>query len=144
MDSSGPARSSWWWRGRPVPFLPLDPGEEFYRAFDKTALRSAHERALAVADRGARIPIEETDAEILLLSGTADGVWPSTPMADAVVRAAAEAGRAARVGHVAFEGTGHFFAVPGTPADRPDGAPGANAHADRKSWGALRRHLGLS
>lgn len=145
-DPSEPSRSSWTRGGEPLPFARFDADEDFYRTLDKTRLRPFHERALE--DEGAiretRIPVERTDAEILLVSGTADSLWPSTPMCETIVRTLKDAGRASQVQHVPFEGAGHFFFVPGMPVNRLDGSPLVNAYADRKGWGATRKHLGLS
>jgi len=143
---SEPPRSSWTWGGEPLPFARFEADEEFYRTLDKTRLRSFHERALEDegAIRQARIPVERTDAEILLVSGTADSLWPSAPMCETIARELKDAGCESQVRHVAFEGAGHFFFVPGMPVNRMDGTPLVNAYADRKGWGALRKHLGLS
>jgi dienelactone hydrolase len=145
-DPFEPPRSSWTWGGEPLPFARFDADEEFYRTLDKTRLRPFHERALENegAIRQARIPVERTDADILLVSGTADGLWPSTPMCETVTRELKDAGRESQVQHVAFEGAGHFFFVPGMPVNRMDGTPLVNAYADRKGWGATREHLGVS
>jgi len=149
MDPHAAARSSWSWGGRSVPFAPLEIDPAFYASFDKTLLLAAHERTLtearlAPAVAVARIPVRAIEAEVLLLSGTADRVWPSSAMAKQIAAAFGTAGRAAQVRHLAFEGAGHYVMPPGMPAARPDGRPGANAHADRKAWGALRAHLAVA
>jgi dienelactone hydrolase len=148
MDPNAPAHSSWSWAGRPLPFAPLEIEPAFYASFDKTLLLAAHERTLGDARRAsavaeARIPVHEIGAEVLLMSGTADRVWPSTAMAESIVGAYRDAGQEARVRHLAFEGARHYFMPPGMPAARSDGTPAANAYADRKAWGALRAHLAL-
>ncbi len=139
------AKSSWTWRGEPLPFARFDADEDFYRTFDKTKLRAFHERALegeGVRQR-ARIPVERTDAQILLLSGTEDGTWHAGPMSRTIVKRFEEVGRVSKVKHLAYENVGHSFLVPGLPANHVDGQWRANAQADKKAWGALRRHLCL-
>jgi len=145
-DPSEPPRSPWTWGGEPLPFARFDADADFYRTLDKTRLRPFHERALEDegAIRQARIPVERTDAEILLVSGTADSLWPSTPMCETIIRTLKGAGRGSQARHVTFEGAGHYFFVPGMPVNRLDGTPLVNAYADRKVWGATRKHLGLS
>lgn len=146
MDLSESPRSSWTWNGIPVPYIRFAADETFYHTFDKTRLRPFHERALAdpAAIREARIPVEDTAAQLLLISGTEDSVWPAGPMAESIVRALRDVGRADQVRHATFEGAGHTFFPPGGPAFRMGGTPAANAYADRKSWGVLRKHLDLS
>lgn len=137
-------RSSWTWDGAPLPFLRLDADAEFYASFDKTRLRHFHERAIAEQDlEPARIRVEDTTAEMLLISGTADSTWPAMTMAEKIVSArATAAGRATR--HLPFEGAGHLLLPPGLPSHRWDGEPSANAAADRGAWAAIRRLLQLS
>ena len=145
MSQSEPAKSSWTWQGEPLPFVRFDADEEFYRTFDKTRLHTFHERALEDEEvsRRSRIPIERLNAQLLLLSGTADGTWPADLMADTLVQTFREVGKASQAEHLSFEYAGHAFFVPGLPANQEDGIRGANAYADKKAWGALRRYLGL-
>ena len=145
MRQDDPAQSSWTWQGEPLPFARFDADEDFYRTFDKTKLRAFHERALEDEEvrRRARIPVERSDARILLLSGIEDGTWPAGPMSNAIAERF-KGGRASQVAHLAFENVGHSFFIPGFPANQADGLWGANAQADKKAWGALRRHLCLS
>lgn len=134
-------RSSWTWRGEPLPFLRLDLDDTFYNDLDKTRLRAFHEAAIATQEHGsARIPVETATAEILLVSGTEDSTWPAAPMAEQIVSACSPA-TSDRAHHLACEGAGHLLLPPGLPAHRWDGDPASNAQADRTSWAAIRRFL---
>ena len=64
-------------------------------------------------------------------------------MSETIVRSFEEVNKASQAEHLSFENAGHALFVLGFPANREDGTPTANAYADRKAWGALRRHLGL-
>lgn len=134
MDPSALPRSSWTWRSDPIPFATFDADPSFYESFDKTLLRSFHERAIAEGRvREARIPVEASGADVLLISGGRDSVWPSAEMSGTIAEAFGAAGRADRVAHLRFDEAGHTFLPPGTPSARMDGTPQANAYADRKS-----------
>ena len=140
------AKSSWTWQGEPLPFARFDADEDFYRTFDKTKLRAFHERALEDEEvrRRARIPVERSNAQILLLSGMEDGTWHAGSMSDTIIKKFEEVGRASQVEHLSFDSVGHSLFVPGLPTNQADGLQEANAQADRKAWGALREHLCLS
>ena len=145
MNPTASPRSSWTWQGKPLPFVALEPDEAFYRDYDKTFLKKAHEIALAQPiDPAARIPIEQINADLLLLSGAKDSVWNSAEMAETLLKRLHGAGKSIQGKHLSFEGAGHTLLVPGLPAERSDGETAANAYADQKSWAALRAHLGLS
>ncbi len=146
MSVAEPAKSSWTWRGEPLPFARFDADEDFYKTFDKTKLRTFHERALADEEvkRRARISAERSKANVLLLSGSEDSLWPAGSMSETIVKRFEEVGKASQVEHLSFENVGHSFFVPGLPANRADGVWEANARADKQAWGALRRHLCLS
>ena len=146
MSVEEEVKSSWTWRGEPLPFARFDADESFYETFDKTKLRAFHKRALEDEEvrRRARIPVEKSEASILLLSGEEDSLWPSSSMSETIVKRFEEVGGASQVEHLSFEDVGHSFSVPGLPANRADGVWEANARADRQAWGALRRHLCLS
>ncbi len=143
MSQDEKAKSSWTWQGEPLPFARFDADEDFYRTFDKTKLRAFHERALEDEEvrRRARVPVEQTNAQILLLSGAEDGTWHADAMSDAIAKRFEEVGRASQVRHLFFENVGHSFFIPGLPADHVDGLREANAQADRKAWGALRKQV---
>ena len=143
MSQDEKAKSSWTWQGEPLPFARFDADENFYKTFDKTKLGAFHERALEDEEvrRRARIPVEQIEADVLLLSGTADGTWPAGSMSETIVKRFEEVSSASQVEHLAFENVGHSFFVPGLPANQEDGLREANAQADRKAWGALRKQV---
>lgn len=143
-DPREPPRSSWTWRGEPLPFLRIDADDDFYENFDKTQLRRFHELALEKQHREpARIQVEAVAGDTLLVSGGADSTWPAAAMADQIVAACGRSDRR-HVRHLSFEDAGHLLLPPGLPAYRWDGDPKANAKADRAAWSAIRKLLRLT
>ncbi|MEU7901052.1 hypothetical protein AB0B45_50545 [Nonomuraea sp. NPDC049152] len=76
-----PYRSGWTWQGRPLPFVPYD--NSWAPAEPEGAPVSGlgwYERSLAAyADRlpAAAIPVEKARADLVLIAGGADRMWPS-------------------------------------------------------------------
>ena len=91
---------AWTFRGAPIPYRGGDatppPG---FGTSGPVALRPLFERALQDADavRAAEIPVERARGPILLVSGEADAMWPSTHLGELVERRAA--GRSGPPGH---------------------------------------------
>lgn len=143
-DGSQPATSSWSRDGEPIPFLRFEADDQFYEDLDKSRLASFHQSALAeaAADHPARIPVENITADVLVMSLQYDTVWPSATMGSAIVDTMRRHGRCAR--ELIVDGCGHTLFVPGLPANTVDDVAARSALADRRSWQALHRHLGLS
>ncbi len=161
------ARSSWTYRGEPVPFVPY--AMSWFRIW--TAVRvitfrkpvrflDLHHDSLrqhkAVAQAG--IPVEQIRAPILLVSASDDAVWPSEAMAEAAVRRLEARGFAYEAVHVKNPGAGHLLRLPYTPATTLaskvptfdlrvefGGKPQATAQARVVAWREtlkfLQRHL---
>ena len=111
IDMRNPAMpvttASWSWQGKPLSFVPYADGP--FRG-----VRDLYERSLAKASPDAAIPVEKIHGPVLLISGKADQLWPSTPMADAVM-ARLDARRFAWPHtHLAYDNAGH--AAVGAPA----------------------------
>jgi dienelactone hydrolase len=143
---------AWTFRGAPVPYLGGDatppPG---FRTSGPIALRPLFERLLQDADadavRAAEIPVERASDPILLVSGEADAMWPSTRLGELVERRAAAHRSAHQVTHLRYPDAGHAgVGVPGTPAPTEirhpvdgrryalGGTPAGNAAARADSW----------
>jgi dienelactone hydrolase len=143
-DPGAPARSSWMIDQRPLPYIAFAADEEFYRTFDKTRLLAFHERALrdTAVLRPARIRIERSEAQVLLLSIAEDRTWPSTLMCTHMVKTMREAGKVGLVTHLVIEGRHHGLSPPGLPINTA-GDPAVNARGELRSWMATLIHLGL-
>lgn len=109
--ADGRRRSSWTYRGAPIPFVPypvkLRPGLGLRGVSFAPIYRAALESSPEV--ESARIPIEGVDVPILLISGGRDRMWPSSTMADELVARLRAAGEADRVTHLRFPEAGHSF-----------------------------------
>lgn len=137
-----PYRSSWTWRQEPLPFVPYD---DTWTAVEPEGARVSvlgwYERSLAAfADRlsAAAIPVERTRADLVLVAGGADRMWPSLRFArELEVRHAAYGRRAALITH---PDAGHRTVFPGEvpppPSARFDhgGTPEADAALGAAAW----------
>jgi len=111
--SGGAVGSSWTAGGQPVPHVAYD----FSKGF--TGIFNLYRDSLPAASAEAEIPVERIAGPILLMSGQADTLWPSTEMANRVQARLAAHGFAHPVEHLAYADAGH--AVFGAPvrADAP-------------------------
>ncbi|BAV48867.1 acyl-CoA thioesterase [Mesorhizobium loti] len=145
--ASWPERSSWMLKGVPLPFVPTEPnwdatyvdGLVSYRGLFQHCLTSFKQEA----DRAA-IPVELISAEIVLVAGSDDALWPSLDFAELIVRRRKQAGKATRL--VSSPDAGHRILLPGETTPRSAShAHGGNDHADarlgRDAWDLIRNLL---
>jgi dienelactone hydrolase len=132
-------RSSWSEGGRPLPYLSYDFSHGF------SSILALYEGALATAAQHpeAEIPVERINGPVLLISGRADRLWPSSAMSDAVVARLRAHNFRFPVQHLAFADAGHAAASPpslGQNSAGPDsfvgGTEAGNATARAESWRA--------
>jgi len=113
---------AWTWQGKPLDFA--------YGGASNTR----------VAELNAAIQVEHIHGDVLLISGSDDGVWSSDTMADSIMRRLKAANFAYRYQHLCYPKAGHHAGRPlivptwtgglTTPANRPlhlGGTPGGNA-----------------
>lgn len=112
-----PYRSSWTWRGEPLPFVPLDdswapaPGGP---EGGPVAVLGWYEQSLRTyADRvgAAGIPVERSGAQLVLVAGGDDRMWPSLRFAEELAARRRAAGLPVRV--VGGPDAGHRPRLPG-------------------------------
>ncbi len=126
-----PQRSSWTWRGEPLPFAPYPA--EWPDHGPPTSFRAFYERGLAAAPPEAAIPLERTRADVVLVAGADDQMWPSLTFAGALARR-----REARV--VSHPAAGHRPRLPGEPPAQPSpsylygGSAAADAALGASAW----------
>ena len=154
----GGPRSPWSLRGRPVPFVPLPrplPSELLRMAgsvFEGRAIRARplYERALGArtAVDAASIAVEKIEGPVLLISGTDDGLWPSTLFSEMVVERLKAHDHPFPFEHLRYEGAGHLLALPGYKPKESwgrnlelGGSPEANEFANTDSWPKVLRFL---
>ena len=133
-DGTVPGTPSWTFGGDPVPHLDMADhvlmAEAMRDALRRRGrqdplhpsvlhLRDAYAKALgdAGAVEAAAIPVERIAAPLLLLSGSDDQVWPSGPMADAILQRRRQTGPRAGDHHQHYEGAGHLTRLGCLPTD---------------------------
>jgi dienelactone hydrolase len=109
--AGGNTGGSWTAAGVELPYTPYDFSQGF------TGVFRLYEVSLASAPSEAEIPVERIAGPVLLVSGQADSLWPSTEMANRVERRLRANGFRHVVTHLAWPDAGH--AVFGAPV-RPD------------------------
>ena len=109
----GMTGSSWTVGGVPLPYVPYDLSNGFI------SVHALYAGSLASAPAEAEIPVEQIAGPILLVSGQADTLWPSTEMANRVEQRLRANNFPHGVTHLAYPDAGH--AVFGAPvrADTP-------------------------
>ncbi|MBD2017054.1 acyl-CoA thioesterase/BAAT N-terminal domain-containing protein [Microcoleus sp. FACHB-53] len=139
IGASDAPRSSWTYQGKPVPFVPFPEGASFTMD-GKTQPRQIREVALknqsAVA--AAMIPVEKINGSVMLISGTADFIWPSDVLSEMVVNRLMEHQHLYPVKHLCYQDVGHGFSVPYLPmALIGGGNPQENAIAGAEAWSEM-------
>jgi dienelactone hydrolase len=112
FGGDGRRRSSWSYRGEPLPFVPYPRRMRPAPGLRGLALEPVYRTALddTEAVRTAAIPIERTRAPVLLVSGDRDRMWPSSHMAASLTARSAAAGRETEVVHLRYPDAGHPLA----------------------------------
>jgi len=132
-------RSSWTSGGEDVPTMPFASWNQVegvisvYRSIEDSRLSRAAERAA--------IPVEKMRAEMLLVCGEAETMWPACPMSRAVAARAAERG-GPQVRVLAYADAGHLVLGPPILRDHAfyrrldvlGGTVEGNAAARADSW----------
>jgi len=134
---------AWTREGRPVPFLAHTRSAAAEPGADREPIACTPEYAAHLADwtavQRAAIAVERIDGPVLLLSGTADAMWPSSLFSELVVARLAQRGFRHPVRHLAFAGAGHRFPLPTLPGTVTESAHpsdgrlyqlGGSAHAN--------------
>jgi hypothetical protein len=112
-QSGGPVGSSWTFEGQPLPYTPYDLSRGFSGVFN------LYNDSLNAAPAGAEIPVEAINGPVLMISGQADGLWPSSEMANRVERRLQAHNFAHAVTNIAYPDAGHAaFGIP-VAADAP-------------------------
>lgn len=136
-----PYRSSWTWRGRPLPFVPMDDSWRPERADGPVAIGGWYdlsERTYATHLDAAAIPVERARADVLLIAGGDDAMWPSLRYAEQLAARRRAAGGSVRL--LTRADAGHRPRFPGegpaepSPTFRYGGTPGADALLGELAW----------
>ena len=105
-------RSSHTWRGKAIPYVPYDFSNEAALVgcdAETAACAKMYEHSLKQYDRvqDALIPVEQIHAPVLLLSGKADSMWPSSAMGNLIMQRLEQRSFPYEHRHIAYENAGH-------------------------------------
>ncbi|MER6118709.1 acyl-CoA thioester hydrolase/BAAT C-terminal domain-containing protein [Streptomyces sp. NPDC001743] len=137
-----PHRSSWTWRGRPLPFVPYD---DTWTAAepegDPVSVLGWYEQSLpAFAERvpAAAVPVGGAGTDLVLVAGGDDLMWPSLRFAAELAARRRAAGLPVRL--ITRPDAGHRPRLPGEGAAAPSGrfryggSPAADAALGADAW----------
>ncbi|MGF0116826.1 acyl-CoA thioester hydrolase/BAAT C-terminal domain-containing protein [Promicromonospora sp. Marseille-Q5078] len=137
----GRQTSHWTLGGEPLPFVPFLAG--WVPPDDPPAFRELYRRSREADPRraaAAAVPVERI-AEVLLVAGGDDQVWPAVSHAEAIVRRREEHGLTTTL--VTDPSAGHRVPLPGEPpvaagmSMRRGGTPAADRDLGVAAWDAL-------
>jgi hypothetical protein len=146
-----PYRSSWTWRGEPLPFVSYDESWTPAETDGPVAYRTLYEQSLVLdpgAAEAAAIPVEEAEGDLVLVAGHADLLWPSVWSSRALSQRRVAHGRQVEV--ILKEDAGHSPRWPGEPAPEASahlkrgGTPAADAELGSATWAAIAHRLDLN
>jgi hypothetical protein len=145
-----PQRSSWTYQGVPLPFIAYDPSWKREYVDGLVSYRNFHEQSLlrfASEVEAATIPVEFAKAEIVLVAGGNDALWPSDTFAKSVAARLEIFGKRARL--VLNSEAGHRVLLPGETTPRSSlhahgGHDGADVALGQAAWEAMSEVLKLA
>ena len=153
MGVAGGTRSSFSWKGEPLPFVPykdfmkemagFQTGAEVRIRRPQDAGRAANPERVPAA----RIAVEKIAAPVLVIGGHDDQIWDSGGMAEAIVKARTAAGLPTEA--VIDREAGHFLGGTGwgpttqynAGPSKSGGTPAANARTQARAWAATQDFL---
>ena len=151
LPPGGTTRSSWAYRGVPLPYVSFPRGAAPVMTERGLSLLPMCEGGLVDADavQRAAIAIERASGPVLLVSGGDDQVWPAGRMCEQLVERMAQHRRARDVEHLHFPRAGHMLFPYTRPSDTEilampaalGGTAEADAAAHRAAWPEVVNHL---
>lgn len=154
-EDEGPPPSAWTVDGDPLPTPPLPDGEPPHEQTERglrprAMFETLVERTSADDLAASALPVEDVDADVLLISGGDDGIWHADEMAETVAERLRSAGAARDVTHLSYDDYGHHAGVSYQPTtertvmasdEGPDvvygGTPEGIADAEADAWAAV-------
>jgi uncharacterized protein len=140
-----PLRSSWTYQGDPLPFVRIDLSAPIVLVVGLPSYRGCIEQSLITFSsdvEAATIHIEAARADVILVAGSADALWPSDVFARALAKQRTDAGRPVEL--LIHPGAGHRVLLPAeNPVHSAQNAHGGDDLADAElgewTWTAMRR-----
>lgn len=163
QPGQAPDAPVWTWQGKALPNVWQNNPQADWAAFhqrpsngepvrQEPAFHTPMRNPNAVA--AARIPVEQIQGPVMLISGTDDGFWPSAWYSEQIEKALREHHHAWPVEHVRNDAAGHAIGLPNLPTTliaKPHpvaqvvlsggGTPAANARANARSWSRVQDFL---
>jgi uncharacterized protein len=145
-----PYRSSWTWRGEPLPFVPYDDDWQPAATAGPVAFSTLYRRSLArdpAVAAAAVIPVEEAEGDLVLVAGRDDRLWPSAESVQELAERRVSSGRQVEV--ILNDSAGHSPLWPGQAVPEPSttldrgGSTEADAELGSATWAAMAQRLGL-
>nr|WTB08285.1 acyl-CoA thioesterase [Streptomyces antimycoticus] len=137
-----PYRSSWTWREQALPFVPLDdswtPVEPDSGPVAIRGWYELSEQTFTHLLPSAEIPVDKARADLLLVAGGDDAMWPSLPFAEQLAQRRRSGGATVRL--IARHDAGHRPRLPGesralaSPHFQYGGTPEADALLGAAAW----------
>lgn len=142
-----PERSSWSLDDTPLAFVPADLSWQQEYRNGLVSYRSFFEKCLAndpQANSRARIQVEKSTADLVLIAGGDDALWPSYDFARNIIKSRQAHGRSARL--IFDQYAGHRVLLPGETTPRSilhahGGTDKADAVLGQKAWQAITAML---
>ena len=142
-----PNTSSWTLKGEELSFVPYAFSEKFQKSRKLVDLYEASLENKEAYDKAA-IRVEKIQGPILLISGKADALWPSTRMSNQITERLKQNKFRYAYTHISYENAGHGISRPGyfptSDTLRNGGTLQGNAHAQVKAWKELLSFLSKS
>ncbi|MFA1623426.1 acyl-CoA thioester hydrolase/BAAT C-terminal domain-containing protein [Rhizobium mongolense] len=143
-----PERSSWTWKSEPLPFVPTDPSWTKEYANGLVSYRSLFEHCLqrfAKSIPAVTIPVEQSRANIVLIAGGSDALWPSESFARSVLHRRQMFAKEAEL--ICDPEAGHRILLPAETTPRSSlhahgGSDEADTRLGRAAWVAFANILG--
>jgi pimeloyl-ACP methyl ester carboxylesterase len=142
-----PERSSWSLKGTPLDFIPSDLSWQKNYREGLISYRSFFEKCLAndvQTNERARIPVELSVAELILVAGGDDALWPSDDFAREIVQSRQAHGKSATL--IFDQDAGHRILFPGESTQRSSlhshgGTDEADAELGQRAWQTIEKLL---
>jgi len=105
----GPSGDSWTWQGKPLPYAKdrYEPNKPMVEGFN--AVLDGPPEAWA----GAAIEVEKIRGKVLLISTTADMIWPSTRMSELAMERMRSKGKRGARDQIRYDDASHMLMGPG-------------------------------
>ncbi|SNS69213.1 Acetyl esterase/lipase [Anaerovirgula multivorans] len=140
-------KSSWTYKNNPIDFVQYPVDSKFSKNMNPIDIRKIHDNALNTATSKqlecARIPIENIECPILLISGERDATWPSSEMCRDMIQTLEAHNNPYQSKHLYFNNMGHAFFLPNIPPmiDTPSVTAQNAAHANKIAWESTLKFL---